>query len=99
MGQSVDRVDDLIDVDLLEAMFDEWMHTNFHTISASGKKVVCIDKDGTRTETADLTGPKGDPLRWQDMSQADKQALAQLVRDGIVFASVATCESIIDELT
>ena len=54
MAQGTDRLDQLIDLNLLDALFDEWMHTNFHTISASGDKIVVIDKDGTRTETNDL---------------------------------------------
>lgn len=54
MGQEIERIDNLIDVDLLKAMFDQWMKTKFHTISASGDKIIVIDKDGTRTETNDL---------------------------------------------
>ena len=56
----INDLQELINLGLLRSLFDEWMHYNFHTITASGKKVVCVDKDGTRTETADLTGPKGD---------------------------------------
>lgn len=49
-----ESVTKLINVTLLDKFFDEWMHTNFHTITASGDKIVVIDKDGTRTETNDL---------------------------------------------
>lgn len=208
MGQQTERIDHLINTDLLDAFFDEWMSTNFHTITASGDKIVVIDKDGTRTETNDLAaaakaakvewddtykpqiesaistagsdhtraesdhstassdhstaqsdhstaqsdhttagndhtqataqttlmeawnthlpfigdgttgdlnywyaynpsteqyvkGPyaKGDDLHWDEMSEAEKEDLADKVADAIVFASVETCESIIDELT
>lgn len=53
MGQ-IDRIEGLIDVQRLGWMFDEWMDTQFHTISASGDKIIVIDKKGTRTETNDL---------------------------------------------
>ena len=42
---------------------------------------------------------KGDDLHWEEMTEAEKEALAQRVLAELVFASVSTCEDIIDELT
>lgn len=44
-------------------------------------------------------GDKGDALNYSDMSAAEKQQLAEDVRNTMIIASVATCESIIDEIT
>ena len=41
---------------------------------------------------------KGDDLHYEEMSQAEKEDLARRVLANLVFASVETCESIIDEL-
>ena len=40
----------------------------------------------------------GKDLDWDSMSEADKTDLARRVKDELVFATVETCESIIDEL-
>lgn len=48
-----------------------------------------------------VKGPyaKGDSLDWSTMTQQEKEALAQMVLAQLTFATVETCESIIDELT
>lgn len=42
---------------------------------------------------------KGDDLHWDEMSQAEKNDLAQRVLNGLIMASVSVCESVVDELT
>lgn len=42
---------------------------------------------------------KGDDLHWEEMSEQEKEDLAQRVLSELVFASIQTCEDIIDELT
>lgn len=42
---------------------------------------------------------KGDDLHWEEMSETEKEDLAQRVLANLVFASVQTCEDIIDEIT
>ena len=59
MAQENDNIVDLINRDLLDALFDEWMRTDFHTIRAKGTVIQVIDKNGARTVTRDLTGPSG----------------------------------------
>lgn len=66
MGENKSLIN-LINVDLLRAMFDEWMRTQFHTISASGDKIIVIDKNGNRTETNDLaTAAKTAKSEWDN---------------------------------
>lgn len=42
---------------------------------------------------------KGDDLHWDEMTPEEKQALAQLVLEQLVFATEQTCEDIVSELT
>lgn len=42
---------------------------------------------------------KGDDLHWEEMSEQEKEDLARRVLSNLVFASVQTCEDIIDEIT
>lgn len=48
-----------------------------------------------------VKGPyaKGDDLDWSTMSQADKEALAQMMLDRLVFATIAESEAAAGELT
>lgn len=52
---------------------------------------------------SNLKGEKGDGLNWDTMTEEDKEAVinstAEKVEEDMVFASVQTCEDIIDELT
>lgn len=41
---------------------------------------------------------KGDDLNWGEMSEAEKADLVERIIRGLVFASVETCEAIVDEL-
>ena len=64
----------------------------------SGTVISVTNRNGVTT-TADVKGPKGDDLHWEDMSEEDREELAQRVLDSLVFATTGTCESIVDELT
>ena len=52
---------------------------------------------------SNLKGEKGDGLNWETMTEEDKEAVinstAEKVEEDMIFASVQTCEDIIDELT
>ena len=52
---------------------------------------------------SNLKGEKGDGLNWDTITEEDKEAVinstAEKVEEDMVFASVQTCEDIIDELT
>jgi hypothetical protein len=61
--------------------------------------VISVTNRNGVTTTADVKGPKGEDLHWEDMSEEEKEELAQKVVGTLVFASAETCESIIDELT
>lgn len=43
-------------------------------------------------------GEKGDSLHYEDMTELEKQELANDIFSELEFASIETCESIIDEL-
>lgn len=57
----------------------------------------------TSVDTKGEKGDKGDGLNWDTMTEEDKQALinstAEKVKEDVIYASVETCEDIIDELT
>lgn len=47
-------------------------------------------------------GEKGDPgnvIHWEEMTDEEKQEMKDLVYEQLIFASTATCEDIVDELT
>ena len=68
----------------------------------SGTTLTVTDRNGA-SSSVDTKGEKGDDMTWQTMSQEDKDALIDTVVDEaskkLNFASIETCESIINELT
>lgn len=68
----------------------------------SGTTLTVTDRNGA-SSSVDTKGEKGDDMTWQTMSQEEKDALVNTVVDEaskkLDFASIETCESIIDELT
>ena len=68
----------------------------------SGTTLTVTDRNGAST-SVDTKGEKGDDMTWQTMSQEEKDALVDTVVNEaskkLDFASIETCESIIDELT
>lgn len=66
--------------------------------NSSGSFTYLTDLSGAQGIKGDK-GDKGDDLHWEDMSEEDREELAQSVLNSLVFADVATCEGIIDELT
>lgn len=55
--------------------------------------------DSTNSQYAKSIKAQGDDLNWDEMTEEEKEDLAQRVLNVLIFASVATCEEIIDELT
>ncbi|MBR6291207.1 MAG: hypothetical protein IKR33_00240 [Bacteroidales bacterium] len=77
----------------------EWDTMSTEVGNATEMAVQAAGNADSAAQNAQQKGDKGDDLHWEDMSEEDREELAQSVLDSLVFADVATCESIIDELT
>lgn len=66
MGQQITELTELIDLNLLNALYDEWMDAEYFNVSLSGTNITVTDKRG-HTNTTDLaTASKEAKAEWDN---------------------------------
>lgn len=92
-------LNDLINVARLNYFFNRWMNDARVARVFKGPKGDKGDKgDKGERGPQGVKGDTGYEIHLEDMTEAEKQELKELLEDGLVFASKETCREIVDEL-